>query len=90
MIQYIFDDENLGDKSIVKSFDDYIYILNSSGNLLKYSYNEYNLILNEITEIAKPDNDNTFNYFSFNELNLLLLKDEIYFYNSNYMYILDE
>ena len=90
MIQYIFDDLNLGNKSIVKSFDDYIYILNSSGNLLKYSYNEYNLIVKEITEIAKPDNDNTFNYFSFNDLNLLLLKDEIYFYNSNYMYILDE
>ena len=90
MIQYIFDDENLGDKSIVKSFDDYIYILNSSGNLLKYSFYDYNLILTEITEIEKPDDDSSSKDISFNNLYPFVLKDKIYFFNSYNIFILDK
>ena len=90
MIQYIFDDENLGDKSIAKSFDDYIYILNSSGNLLKYSFYDYNLILTEITEIEKPDDDSSSKDISFNNLYPFVLKDKIYFFNSYNIFILDK
>ena len=90
MIQYIFDDENLGDKSIVKSFDDYIYILNSSGNLLKYSFYDYNLILTEITEIEKPYDEYYSKDFFFNNLYPFVLKDKIYFFNSYNIFILDK
>ena len=90
MIQYIFDDENLGDKSIAKSFDDYIYILNSSGNLLKYNFYEYNLILIEITEITKPYDEYYSKDFFFNNLYPFVLKDKIYFFNSYNIFILDK
>ena len=72
IIKYIFDDENLGNKTI-KSYNDHIYILNNLGYLFKYSFYEYNLILNEKIDIEKPyDYD-----FSFENMNLSIKKDNI-------------
>ena len=56
LIQYICDTEN-GIKEFIISSDDYIYILNSLGCLLKYNFYEYNLILKEKTEIENPNKD---------------------------------
>ena len=77
LIQYICDTEN-EIKEIIISSDDYIYILNSLGCLLKYNFCEYNLILKEKTEIENPNEDD----FSFKNVNILLKKDKIYLCNS--------
>ena len=67
-----------------------IYILNSSGNLLKYNFYEYNLILIEITEITKPYDEYYSKDFFFNNLYPFVLKDKIYFFNSYNIFILDK
>ena len=84
MIQYIFDFDNLGDKTITVS-DNFIYILNSLGILLKYSFFDYNLILKEKTEIEKPDEKN----FYFKNMNLLFKKGNIYLCDTK-IYILEK
>ena len=77
LIQYICDTEN-AIKEIIISSDDYIYILNSLGCLLKYNFYEYNLILKEKIEIENSNEDD----FSFENVNILLKKDKIYLCNS--------
>ena len=84
MVQYIFDDENLGNKTI-KSYNDHIYILNNLGYLFKYSFYEFNLILNEKIDIEKPDDYD----FSFENMNLSIKKDNIYLYDSK-IYVLEK
>ena len=84
MIQYIFDNENLGNKTI-KSYNDHIYILNNLGCLFKYSFYEYNLILNEKIDIEKPDDYD----FSFENMNQSIKKDNIYLYDSK-IYVLEK
>ena len=83
MIQYIFDCENLGNKTIIKSFDDSIYIINSLGNLLKYNFYEYNLTLKEVDKIEKLKDDEVIENISFNDVGLLSLEEKLYLFNSS-------
>ena len=84
IIQYIIDAEN-DLKEIAISSNNYIYILNSLGCLLKYNFYEYNLILKEKTEIENPNEDD----FSFKNVYILLKKDKIYLCDSK-IYVLEK
>ena len=67
MIQYIENfDKYLKSKKIFKSSNDIIYILNSKGDINKYYFSEYNLILFENIKIAKFDLLNNLNYRQIN------------------------
>ena len=77
MFQYIFDNENLGDKTIV-AYDDYIYILNSYGYLLKYHFYDYTLILNEKSKIERIKDKNSLEMSFFKNNNLLVTNNCIY------------
>ena len=87
LIKFIHDDENLGKKKIVKSFNNYIYSLHSLGYLLKYSFNEYNLILKEKIKIEVPNKTNP--EFFYSNKNFLFFNDNIYLY-VNKIYILEK
>ena len=82
MVQYIFDGENLGFKKIEKSVDDYIYIFNFSGYLLKYKFYEYNLILYEKSKIEKLEDSNLSTYELFSNYNLLSINKCIFFWSN--------
>ena len=67
MIQYIENfDKYLKNKKIFKSSNDIIYILNSKGDINKYYFSEYNLILFENIKMAKFDLLNNLNYRQIN------------------------
>ena len=83
MIQYIQDPINFGEKIIAKSYDNNIYILNSFGEIFKYRFYEYNLILLEKTLIEKHLDEENDSYLNFEELDfedtsLIIKKDNIY------------
>ena len=52
MVTYIESKNIFSFKKLLKSFDNYIYILDSSNNLLKFNFFEYNLTLVEKIEIS--------------------------------------
>ena len=87
MVQYKFDDEILGDKKIVKLNNNYIYILNTLGNLLKYNFHEYNLILNEKSKIEKPDDTNLSEKEFFINQNLLPLNNGLFIWSKKIYFI---
>ena len=93
MIQFIHDSENLVDKEMEKSIDNNIYIFNSSGNLLKFKFFEYNLNLeekgmNQIDEDEDEDKEKDLSNddeeeLNFNITNLLVNGKEIFLWNED-------
>ena len=93
MIQFIHDSENLVDKEMEKSINNNIYIFNSSGNLLKFKFFEYNLNLeekgmNQIDEDEDEDKEKDLSNddeedLNFNIINLLVNGKEIFLWNED-------
>ena len=68
IIQYIEKWENLATKKIYKSTDDYIYISNSSNDLLNFEFVEYNLKLIEKIKVRDTDGEIRKSYDSYGDI----------------------